>query len=438
MAVQRRRRARGEGTVYEFRPGAWLAQVRVDGGRLSATGPSAAAAQQRLAAKVAAAAAGTTGARPTAPAPSLPTVGEHLTAWVEDLRASRARKPSAWRRYDSVVRVHLVPFLGSRRLDELSRQDVLDLLVAARRGETSGRRQADTSLHHIHAVLRNGIQHAVDVGLLAGNVVRLVDAPPMCHRDRVILSPAQAHRLIRAARGAPLEAAIVLGVATGMREGEVLGLRPEDVDLERQCLHVRKNATRDFDGRPALDDPGTARSRRRIDLPEVAVRALREHLRRLPPGSAVLFPAATGAVLSGTSFLTQHFHPVLSRAGLPRMPFRDLRHSAATILEELGVDAVTVSEILGHATPAVTMRLHRHVTPRLLRAAAVRMDTVLGRPAERLATRSRSRGALALEERLPASASSASWIPGAGDPLPAEEPGKQDGKHPALSGGGQA
>jgi integrase len=434
---QRQRRTWGEGTVYEFRPGAWLAQVRVGGRRLSATGPSATAAQQRLTAKVEAerrAAAGGV----VEPVATVPTVGEYLTAWVEGLRTSRARKPSTWRRYESVVRLHLVPFLGARRLDELSTHDVLDLLGTARAGGTSGRRQGDTSLHHLHSVLRSGIQRAVDEGLLDRNVVRLVEAPPMRHRDRVILSAAQAGRLLRAARGARLEAAIVLGVCTGMREGEILGLRAADVDLAAGCLHVRKSAGRDYEGRPALDDPKTERSRRRIDLPQVAITALRAHMERDAPATLTLFPSARGSILSGTNFLRHHFHPVLRAARLPRMPFHDLRHSAATILQEMGVDEVTISEVLGHSTPAITTRLYGHATPRLRREAAARMDAALGAPPDRPRAGARRRPTGRLGGRLDSPPPGGpSWIPVADEPSIPGANGKQNGKQPVERQGSQ-
>jgi integrase len=430
---QPRRRSGGEGTVYEFRPGAWLAQVRIDGRRLSATGPSSEEARQRLAVKVEAAlrAAGTLGTA----TPAMPTVGEYLTAWIERLRVSQVRRPSAWRRYESVVRLHLVPFLGAIRLDELARGDVVDLLAAARAGRTSGRRQGDTSLHHIHAVLRNGIQQAVDEGLLESNVAALVAAPPMSHRDKVILTAAQAERLLRAARGARLEAAIVLGVATGMREGEILGLRPTDVELVTGCVQVRKNATIGYDGRPSLDVPRTARSRRRIDLPAVAVTALREHLKRAPHGTLTLFPSEEGSILSGTNFLRHHFHPVLRAAGLAPMPFHDLRHSAATILRQMGVDEVTLSEILGHSSLAVTSRLYGHVTPGKRKAAAARMDAALGGAAGRRPSRARRRlepGELDGGLRPPGKGPS--WIPVSDEPALTTPDGKRNGKR----GGGTA
>ncbi|HEV7465336.1 MAG TPA: tyrosine-type recombinase/integrase [Candidatus Dormibacteraeota bacterium] len=117
---------------------------------------------------------------------------------------------------------------------------------------------------------------------------------------------------------------------------------------------------------------------------------MRAHLVEQKPWSLLVFPSRSGEILSGCNFLRHHFQPVLTRAGLRHMPFHDLRHSAATLLKELGVDDVTVSRILGHSTPAITMKLYGHVTPRLHREAADKMDTILGGPQGRRRPRQRA------------------------------------------------
>ena len=225
----------------------------------------------------------------------------------------------------------------------------------------------------------------------------------MKHRDKVILSREEAARLLRAARGARLEPALVLGVTTGMREGEILGLRRQDLDLDGGILQVEKNAQPGYSGRRELGSPKTAASRRTIVLPQVTVEALRAHLVEQRPSSLLVFPSRSGEILSGCNFLRHHFQPVLARGGLRPMPFHDLRHSAATLLKELGVDDVTVSRILGHSTPAITMKLYGHVTPRLHREAADKMDTILGGPKGR--RRPRQRGSDPRPEGPPGEAS---------------------------------
>ncbi|MGH7747403.1 MAG: tyrosine-type recombinase/integrase, partial [Candidatus Dormibacteria bacterium] len=385
--ARRLRRTYGEGTVYRKRPDYWQAQLRIDGERVTASGRTADEARRNLAARLQERERGRAQRRPRTVDHEL---GAFLRIWIDDLRSTEALKPSAWHRYEAIVRLYLIPGLGARRLADLTKSDVATLIREAREGRVSGRRLSDTSLHHVHAVLRTALHAAVEQELVDRNVARLVRAPAMKHRDKVILSREEAARLLQASRGARREAASVLGVTTGMREGEILGLRRQDLDLDAGVLQVEKNAQPGYSGRMELGSPKTEAGRRTIVLPQVAVQALRAHLVEQQPWSLLVFPSRSGEILSGCNFLRHHFQPALARAGLRHMPFHDLRHSAATLLKELGVDDVTVSRILGHSTPAITMKLYGHVTPRLHREAADKMDTILGGPEGRRRPRRRA------------------------------------------------
>ncbi|MEA2670932.1 MAG: hypothetical protein QOG45_1152, partial [Chloroflexota bacterium] len=176
----------------------------------------------------------------------------------------------------------------------------------------------------------------------------------------------------------------------------------------------------------------------RIDLPQVAITALRAHMQRESPATLTLFPSARGSILSGANFLKHHFHPVLRAAGLPHMPFHDLRHSAAAILGRMGVDEVTISEILGHSTAAITTTLYGHVTPRLRREAAARMDAALGARLDRPPAGARRRSTGRLGGRLDSPPPGGpSWIPVADEPSIPGTPGKQNGKQPVERQGSQ-
>jgi integrase len=365
------RRTYGEGTVYPFRAG-WRAQARIDGVRIGASGATPQEARKNLRARVKAhkarqewEAAGLT----------LLTVTEYLEGWINDLRDTQAVRPRTWRRYESIVRVYLEPLLGHLSLANLTADDVTGLFRTAML-----RRLTATSQHHVHAVLRAALANALRGGVIDRNVAALVKPPAMIHRDKVILDGAKARRLIGAARGERLGAAVILGVATGMREGEILGLRRRDVLLDRRQLRIERTGNVDYDGRPDLGTPKTEHARRTVELPVAAVDALAEHLATMPgtEPTRLLFPSPTGGILPGPGFLRRHFHPILDKAGLDPMPFHDLRHSAGTILKEMGVDEVTISRILGHASPAITAKFYGHVTPRLLAGATAKMDEALG------------------------------------------------------------
>ena len=177
-----------------------------------------------------------------------------------------------------------------------------------------------------------------------------------------------------------------MAVALGLRLGEALGLRWEDVDLEAGVLHVRQALQR-LRGEIAFVEPKSKRSRRSVALPEVVTAALKAHRvrqleERMVAGrrweeSGLVFRTCLGTALDSRN-VTRAFHKLLVDAGLPRIRLHDLRHTAATLLLAQGVSPRTIMEILGHSQISLTMDTYSHVLPALLREAADLMDAVLG------------------------------------------------------------
>lgn len=171
--------------------------------------------------------------------------------------------------------------------------------------------------------------------------------------------------------------------------GELLALRWADVDLDTASLQVRATLQRAQDGRFVLAEPKTTQSRRRVALPSTAVAALqRHHTRQLEQqlclGQAwrpldLVFPDEIGEPLNGVNVLRAKFYPLLKRAGLPRVRFHNLRHTAATLLLASEVDVKVVGEMLGHSTIAITLAIYYHVRPHKQRKAADIMDRLLRR-----------------------------------------------------------
>jgi integrase len=374
------RRTYGEGTVYERRPGRWRAQVRLGPGvRFTADGGTPAEARQRLAAKVDAHARGV-----AAPGRS-DRVGEFLTAWVEECHG--AVKAGTWRQRDSIVRRHLLPYLGHLRLAELRADDLIQLYNGLRTGRLKrpspprvGRPPSptlsETSLHHIHATVRLALDDAVARGLVERNVARIVRRPPTAQpRDKVILAPEQASTLLTVVRGRPLEALVTLALTTGMREGELLGLRWAAIDWADAKLTVETNAQRGYDGRLELTQPKTRASTGRIlRLSALAVAALRQHRAGQGQVSLLAFPTPGGNLMQATT-LRREFSRMLEDAGLQSMAFHHLRHTYATLAILAGVPVEEVSYNLGHASPAITWRVYYHHVQQLRQhAAAAAMD----------------------------------------------------------------
>jgi integrase len=244
-------------------------------------------------------------------------------------------------------------------------------------------------VRHLHAVLRRALGDAVRWGVLARNPAAVV-APPRAVRHEIrALTTDEARALLAACEGERLGALYVLALTTGMRRGELLALRWRDVDLVEGVLAVRSTLYR-AEGRLVLAEPKTARARRLIHLAPEAVGALRRHREaqledRLRLGPAwddqdLVFANELGRPVEAHNMIRRSFHPLLERAGLPRIRFHDLRHSTATLLLSSGVHPKVVSEILGHATIGITLDTYSHVLPAMHREAVGAMSLLLSGP----------------------------------------------------------
>ncbi|HVD00377.1 MAG TPA: site-specific integrase [Candidatus Dormibacteraeota bacterium] len=373
------RRGHNEGSIYRRQDGLWAAAVdlgRVNGRRSRQTfyGATRKEVQDWLKVALRDQQLG------TLPAASRETVGQFLTAWLEDSAKPRLR-PSTFRSYSDLVRLHVLPTIGHHRLDRLTPQQVQTMLNAKLAEGLSARR-----VEYLRAVLRTALNQAVKWGMVARNAAGLTNPPRVKTRPVQVLSPDEARRFLEVAQGDRLEALFVVALSLGLRQGEALGLQWEDVDLKKRSLSVA-HALQRIDGKMQLVEPKTERSRRTIRMPEVVAGALTAHQQqqrkdRLLAGarwkeSRFIFTTTVGTPLEGPS-VTRHFQQLLKQAGLPRLRFHDLRHSCASLLLAQGVAPRVVMETLGHSQISLTMNTYSHVMPAVQAEAAVAMDRVLG------------------------------------------------------------
>lgn len=267
-----------------------------------------------------------------------------------------------------LVDKHVVPALGNVKLSKLTPAHLQGFYRSKLDAGLSPR-----TVQYLHVVLHRALKQALRWGLVTRNVAEAVD-PPKVHKKEVTpLSPEQARAFLEAARGDRLEALYVLAVHTGMRQGELLSLRWEDVDLEAGVLRVRGTKT--------------ARSRRTVKLSQTALDALTSHLTRqleeidrvgsMWQENSLVFATEIGTPLNRHNLVNRSFKPLLLRAGLPHIRFHDLRHTCATILLSKGVHAKFVQELLGHATIAITLDTYSHVLPGMGGGTADAMDEAL-------------------------------------------------------------
>jgi integrase len=240
-------------------------------------------------------------------------------------------------------------------------------------------------VQYIHAVLRRALNRAVKAGYVGRNVALLVDPPRVPHKEIEPLTPSQARVFLKAIDGNRLEALYSVALALGLRQGEALGLRWQDVDFKSGVIHARVELQR-LEGKFHIVELKSRRSHRTVAMPAYIAEKLREHRsrhrkERLSAGPAwsesdLVFTTDSGRPLDGTN-VTRAFQRLLKRSGLPKKRFYDLRHSCATLLLVQGVPARVVMEILGHSQIGLTMNTYTHVVSELGRQAASGMQQFL-------------------------------------------------------------
>lgn len=318
--------------------------------------------------------------------PSKLTVEQYLERWLSDY-ASLHVSGRTLERYQGIIRAHLIPGLGKRPLSKLQPLDIQKHYAESLRDgrkDGKGGLSAQTVLHH-HRVLHEALEQAVKWQLLARNPADAVEPPRPRRQEMQVLDEAQAAMLLKATRESPLYIPILLALTTGMRRGEILGLRWKDVDLNRGVLAVRRAA--EVSGRKvSYKEPKTARSRRVVTLLGLTVDELRRHKREQAENKLFYGPAYEDHGLVCCHDDGRPFHPdrvsynfaaLIRRLDLPRIRFHDLRHTHATLLLAQGVHPKVVSERLGHSTIGLTMDTYSHVLPVLQEEAASKLDSTL-------------------------------------------------------------
>jgi len=375
----RGRRAKGEGTVYKRPDGTWVAQVDLGwvGGRRRRRTVYAKTERAVLAKRDEVRAQITKGVDLTAPPK---TLTQWLTEWLTTVKSSDGTGPATIARYDQIARVHLIPQLGTVKLAALTPRHVQSLLLKLQ-GVA-----APATIVKVHGVLRNALADAERMDLVSRNVAKAVRPPRLSRTERRSLTPAEAGTLLSHLKGDRLESVFIVALSTGLRRGEVLGLRWQDVDLEGRVLFVRQALQR-VDRALKMVPPKTHRSSRPIPLPQFAVTAFsqqkvrqandRRLVGRAWEDGGLVFTTEIGTPLEPRN-VNRRFYAARSAAGLEWVRLHDLRHAFATFLLDQGEELRTVMDLLGHSTIRLTADTYGHVLPSRARKAADVIDKVLG------------------------------------------------------------
>jgi integrase len=371
------KRGNGEGSITRRKNGGWSAQYTVHTAEGRKRKTLYGKTRQEVAAKLARALSDREGGL-IFDAEGL-KLGEYLGRWLEDSVKGTVRN-TTYERYEQITRTHIVPMLGAIKLKALTPTHVRGL-YKEKLSSLSPR-----TVQYIHVTLHKALKQAVSDGLIPRNATEAVK-PPQVRREEIRpLTPEQVKMLLDAASGDRLEALYVLAVHTGLRQGELLGLKWDDIDLQARTLQVRRALTT-AKGGPRLAAPKTKGSRRRVSLTRVAAQAFKGHLERqleeidradsLWQEYGLVFASETGAPLDRRDLTSRRFKPLLERAGLPHFRFHDLRHTCATLLLTQNVNPKVVSEMLGHSSIAITLDTYSHVLPNMQDSAARALEEAL-------------------------------------------------------------
>ncbi len=376
-----KKRGQGEGTIRQRVDGRWEAMYTYRDAtgrtrRRSVYGKTQREVREKLTAALRALDQGDT------PITDRQTVGQFLDRWLADVVQPKA--PATYRTYAGLVRLHLTPALGHLQLAKLTPQHVQTMLTAKSTGDL---RDNPCTVQRLRDVLRNALNEALRWGLVTKNAAALVDPPRYQPPEVQPFTPDEAYAFLEAAKGDRLEALYTVVLAVGLREGEALGLRWEDVDFSEGVLRVRKQVQR-IEGKLQLKDVKNARRKRSrtIPLPPVLLAQLKAHRtrqleERLLAGSRwqdwdLVFPSTIGTPMDARNVL-RRFQKLVAKARLKHQRFHDLRHCCASLLLAQGVPPRVVMEILGHSDIRLTMNTYAHVMPVLQREAADLMEAFL-------------------------------------------------------------
>jgi len=270
--------------------------------------------------------------------------------------------------YKYLIKNHIVPEIGSIKLSQL-RPEHLQVLYTKKLNEGLSRR----TVQYIHQFLHTSLRVAYKWGLVLRNVADLADAPASDKKPTIILTATQAKKFLETVREDRLYALYVCAISLGLREGELLALEWSDIDFKKHTLDVNKQL-RYIPGQwLSIGPPKTKTSFRNLPLPEIALSALLEHQKN--SSGTLIFATGNGTPYSPRNIL-RHFQKTLTKMGLPKMPFHNLRHSCASFHLAMGTNPKVVQALLGHSSVGITLSTYSHLLPGVSEEAAKNIDKI--------------------------------------------------------------
>lgn len=352
-----KRRANNEGTLFQDSRGYWVAEVSLpDGKRRRKYSKKQSVVSEWLLLQRKALRDGLYAANDRM------TVSMLLDRFLNDV-VVHTLKPKTIDSYKYIIEKHIKPEIGYLKLTQV-RPDHLQYLYSKKLESGLSKR----TVQYIHAVIRRALNLAVKWGLIVRNPTDVVSAPKPPKKALKLLTEEQTIIFLEFVKNHRWYPIYLIGVATGMREGEILGLRWEDVDFKSSSISVNQTVE-SIRGRLSIGQPKTDKSMRTIPVPGFAMDVLKANQKV----AGLIFTTSTGKPISPRNLL-RHFHATLKKLGFERVTFQSLRHFHASYLLKENIHPKVVQERLGHSTITLTMDTYSSIMPGIQEEAAEKMN----------------------------------------------------------------
>jgi len=316
------------------------------------------------------------------------TMGEYLPQWLENSKATLRDKTAL--NYGRTIKRHIIPSLGKVPLKDLTLA-VIEKFYNKLNDTGVGPR----TVRICHNIVHKSLEKALRYGLVTYNASQGASLPRYTHPEMQILDTAQVSQFLIAAHESPYKALYYLAVTTGMRQGELFGLKWSDLKWSESVIQIQRQSQR-VDGMGyQFVEPKTKAGKRTVMLGESTLQVLREHHEILEWQKAfagnewqendLILPNSVGTP-GDPSNLRKDFNNVLDRVGLPRIRFHDLRHTAASLLLNHNVPLIVVSRMLGHSKVSITLDIYGHLIHEMQDQAANTMEKLVAPVAVQLPT----------------------------------------------------
>jgi len=370
------RKANGQGHTYKV-ANSYRTVIRLGDHTITAMAPSAQESRKKAKLKVESLPniMGKRGALPR----SRFALGDYLVDWLENQHKSQIAH-TTYRRYRALIVHHIIPAVGEIELQKLTTADINALITVMREAGQSPRSQQQA-----RAVLSIALRDAIANEYIKINPVKNSKSPQVKQREIQPLSIDEVRRLLQTYKGTYMSARLHVALICGLRQGEALGLRWEDIALKNGTLEI-KQQLQTMNGEPKFTGLKTDRSRRTVALTKETVEALEVHqglIKALKSGSPagwsennLVFPDAKGCPRSAITDYNE-WKRALRLCGIKKRRLHDARHTAATLMYSQGVGIETISRALGHSSSAITSKLYVHTALEPLENAARLLDQIL-------------------------------------------------------------